>query len=255
MPPKSNSPKFVSPKVTKCADCIVLNDKLNLVIEEMKKMEQKMEQKILKLEEAWKNQETIQETTAAKFINMNKVMSENSQVKLQSRLSKVEKVISSSDCSGKKKIDSIQEVEERKKREKNCVLYGLQESDKTDPKQRCDDDKVLITKTLKKAGIKIKEADLLSVFRAGKKQDKNRPTIIKLSCQTTKDEIIKHGFHIKTETSIRVSPDLTPMQRENLSNLYKQAEEKNKDAESKNYLWRVVGPRDLPKLVKKPKQI
>jgi hypothetical protein len=45
------------------------------------------------------------------------------------------------------------------------------------------------------------------------------------------------------------------MQRENLSSLYKQAEDKNKHCESKNYCWRVVGPREMPKLVKKAKQI
>ena len=198
---------------------------------------------------------SMKEDTAEKLNSMVKTQTENSQVKFQARLQSVEKKISSTVVNAKAKEESIQEVEERKKREANFVVYGIPESSKTDPKQRCEDDKAFICETLKKSGVKVNQNELLSVFRAGKKVDaKNRPTVIKLSNKIKRDEIIQNGLQIKQQTDIRVSPDLTLMQREHLSSLYKQAEEKNQDSESKNYYWRVVGPREMPKLVKKTKQ-
>jgi hypothetical protein len=95
---------------------------------------------------------------------------------------------------------------------------------------------------------------LLNIFRAGKKSERARPVVIKLSSKEKRDDIIQKGKEIKITSNIRVSPDLTPMQRQQLSALYKEAEEKNGTA-SGNYEWRVVGPRDQPRLVKRTKEV
>ena len=80
---------------------------------------------------------------------------------------------------------------------------------------------------------------------AGKKSDKARPLVVKLNNKELRDDIISKGKKFKIATNISVSPDLTYIQRQNLSSLYTEAEEKN---ELENYEWKVVGPRNLPNL-------
>jgi hypothetical protein len=232
-------------KGCQCTDCSQLLTSVKYLLNEVAELKARVSNYDKSMKE--ENAETIN--------SLVKEQTKNSQVKFQARLNSVEKRISSTVVNAKAKEESIHEVEERKRREKNFVVYGLPESDKTEPRQRCDDDKALVCETLKKSGIQVDQNELVSVFRAGKKVDnKNRPTVIKLSSKIKRDDVIQNGLQIKTKTDFRVSPDLTPMQRETLSSLYKQADERNQSDESKNYCWRVVGPREMPKLVRKPKQ-
>jgi hypothetical protein len=148
---------------------------------------------------------------------------------------------------------AVSEMEEREKRKCNLVFYGIKESENENPKERVEEDKAKVIDTLRAAGIQLPMSSVFSIFRAGKKSDKTRPVVVKLSSREKRDEIIKRGREIKSSSNIRVSPDLTPMQRKNLSSLYAEAEEKNKTAPG-NFEWRVVGPRDQPRLTRRAKE-
>jgi len=173
---------------------------------------------------------------------------------VEDRLNSLEKKIPEGSHTMNEKNSAVDEMEEREKRKSNIVFYGLTESEKENSKDRVEDDKAEVISTLKTAGIQLTPSSLLQIFRAGKKSEKARPIIVKMSCKDEKDKIIEKGREIKTKTGIRVSPDLTPMQRKHLSSLYEEAEEKNK-IEMGNYEWRVVGPRDLPRLAKRQKGV
>ena len=148
---------------------------------------------------------------------------------------------------------ALDEVEDRERRKCNLVFYGLPESEQETPKDRVEDDKAGIRKTLEKVEIQFKPDEIITIFRAGKKSDRPRPVVVKLRSKELRDEIISKGKKIKIATHITASPDLTNIQRQNLSSLYTEAAEKNQ-TESENYEWKVVGPRDLPSLVRRAKK-
>ena len=127
------------------------------------------------------------------------------------------------------------------------------ESTKENPKDRVEDDKTEIKKALEKINVDIQPSEIVTIFRAGKKSDKARPLVVKLSNKEVRDDIISKGKKFKIATNISVSPDLTYIQRQNLSSLYTKAEEKNQN-ELENYEWKVVGPRNFPNLVRRTKR-
>ena len=90
------------------------------------------------------------------------------------------------------------------------------ESTKDNPKDRVEDDKTEIKKVLEKI-------NLVTIFRAGKKSDKARPLVVKLCNKELRDDIISKGKPFKTATNVTVLPDLTYMQRQNLSSLSTEA--------------------------------
>ena len=78
-----------------------------------------------------------------------------------------------------------------------------------------------------------------------KEDDKTRPMIVKLN-KEKRDQILENGKIFATNTQIKVAPDLTLMQRNQLNKLFEEAKVKNEALG--NYEWKVVGPRDTPRL-------
>jgi hypothetical protein len=156
------SPTKKARKVSKCkkCNCPDCNDK--------EKLHQNLLSEIAKISERLKILEkTTMKDNTAQLTSIIKQQTESTQDKFQARLHTVEKTISSNAVNAKD--NSIHEVEERKRRETNFVVYGLPESNNLEPKQRCEDDKVILSETLRKSGIQIHQNEFLSVFRAGKK--------------------------------------------------------------------------------------
>ena len=100
----------------------------------------------------------------------------------------------------------------KEKERSQFFVYGLQESNNTETKQRCEE-KVSLSETMRKSGIQNHQNEFLSVFRGEKIGDLNRPTVNKPSNKIKRDEIIQNGLQIKNQTDIRVSPHLTQMHR------------------------------------------
>ena len=65
--------------------------------------------------------------------------------------------------------------------------------------------------------------------------------------------LITDGRTIYLNKAVSVAPDLTKIQRQNRNEMIDKA--KDKTSRSENFLWRVVGPRDFPRLKRFPKDV
>jgi hypothetical protein len=226
-----------------------------------KELEEKLESATQKIVDLESQLEVVVKTTNQKFEEQMNQVPQPSVTKKQSTTLKSDKCEgeastsfseeTSKDDPGKR--TAIDEMEDRERRKCNLVFYGLLESAMENPKDRVEEDKTGVMRALEKIQIQMKPFEIVSIFRAGKKSEKARPLVVKLSSKERRDEIIRKGKSFKETTNITVSPDLTFMQRQNLSQLYTEAEEKNQN-EAENYEWKVVGPRDLPSLVRRRKK-
>lgn len=226
-----------------------------------KDLEGKLESATQKIVDLESQLEVVVKTTDQKFEEQMKQVPKPAITKMQATTPKSDKCKNeacpsvseetSKDDPGRR--SAIDEMEDRERRKCNLVFYGLLESAQENPKDRVEEDKTGVMRALERIQIQMKPIEIVSIFRAGKKSEKARPLVVKLSNKERRDEIISKGKSFKITTNITVSPDLTFMQRQNLSQLYTEAEEKTKN-EAENYEWKVVGPRDLPGLVRRKKK-
>lgn len=156
-------------------------------------------------------------------------------------------------------MDLCGEMSEQEHRRLNLVLRGVKESDKEEGDERKKDDMEAAINLFVKMEVatdtqvryEIKETYRLGRQEAGKRY---RPLLIKLTTMDLKDEFLRSKHTMKdynkvNNTRYRVDPDITKMQRERLSILKKDAEEKTKK-EKNGEKWFVWGSKDNPKLKK-----
>ena len=103
-----------------------------------------------------------------------------------------------------RKRTDLDEVEDRERQKCNLVFYGLLESTKENPKDRVEDDKTEIKRALEKINLDIQPCEIVTIFRAGKKSDKARPLVVKLSTKELRDDIISKGKEFKIATNLDV---------------------------------------------------
>lgn len=120
-------------------------------------------------------------------------------------------------------IDSFKEVDDKKKRENNLVLYNMEESKQADGKNREKED-IRKCQQLIQEGIGI-EQDFFNIkkaIRLGKwqnSQERPRPLLIRLDDAEEKWNIIKKAKNLKNYThhtlkKVIVTLDLTPKEQE-----------------------------------------
>ena len=90
----------------------------------------------------------------------------------------------------------------KEKERSQFFVYGLQESNNTETKQRCEEDKVSFSETMRKSGIQNHQNEFLSVFRGEKIGDLNRPTVNKPSNKIKRDEIIQMDYKSKIKLTL-----------------------------------------------------
>jgi len=151
--------------------------------------------------------------------------------------------------------DVLNEITERKNREANIVIYGLEESESTSRDERAEYDTKNVVEIADACEVKINQDDIDKVMRLGKydKEKKTkRPLLVKLKTVETKSKIFK-GIKKLNENeelkSINIANDLTKTERENEKKLYEQAKEMKKTV-SGDYTFRVRGPPWARKIVK-----
>ena len=119
-------------------------------------------------------------------------------------------------------METIEESEEQEKRKNNLVIVNLTESSKTNPKERAEEDLLIVKDTLKKV-IDIEVDDICEPVTLGKKipEDPNKPRPLKIKVKSLemKKQILQRSRKINEDVKdpkrrVYVNNDLTGTQRE-----------------------------------------
>jgi hypothetical protein len=147
-----------------------------------------------------------------------------------------------------------EEARERKDRELNVIIHGLEECDEEEAaaEERIKWDRSQCMEMAKSQRIKLEEHDIKFCRRVGPKKDKERPLVLGLYSHITRSKLIKAEYG----EGISVGPDMTRKQREEEAEIWKEMEERNnnrtEDQVSKNLSWRMVGQKGERRLILGP---
>ena len=159
------------------------------------------------------------------------------------------------------KVEMKEEMREREERATNVVVYGVKESEETDPEKRKKHDAEKVKEMAAKIGVTTGELEVK--FRAGKKNDaansKPRPMIVRVEDDETRENILRNARRLAREEewkTVFVSEDLTWKQREEAKaaekKLREEAEKKTEKAKNEGKSggkYVVVGPRGRRRVV------
>jgi len=151
----------------------------------------------------------------------------------------------------------LEEMNDRERRRKNVVMYGVKESDKAEGRQRLEDDKREINNIFTVLDVNLSvEDDAEFCRRIGPRGENARPLVCGFYTEWGKNTLLKYAKRLEgTELStISIAPDLTRQQRKAEMELEQEAIRKNEELDdedrSKNLEWQVVGRKGQRRLIK-----
>ena len=136
-------------------------------------------------------------------------------------------------------------MEDRRSRERNLVVKGVKDGDSKESEAAARN--VL-------SALKLADEDVRYMRRIGARKDKmkDRHIIITLRSGELRDRLLEHKREILEKHAIKIDQDLTKLQQENLSTIYKEASDRNdKLGTDPKFKWTVKGPRSNPFLGKR----
>ena len=155
---------------------------------------------------------------------------------------------------------AIQEIAEIESRKNNLTIFRLKEVSKDikEGPKRKEGDMNLLKKVLSAIDCEAEFDTITTIFRPGKQptdDDKPRPLTIILGNSIARNKILSNTKKLMDSEfkNISIQPDLTPRQRQHDRDLWREAEEKNKEMdaeEAKNYVFKPWGPPGMKKLRK-----
>lgn len=121
------------------------------------------------------------------------------------------------------KVDTVaSEIEDRNRRKKNLVFYGIKESEAKEGKDRQLDDAKRLSDIARV--LDIAEIEVEKIFRLGKKGDQqtHRPMLVKFSTEEAassflRNKTILHNCDDERAKDVYIAKDYTKLQRENRS--------------------------------------
>ena len=116
--------------------------------------------------------------------------------------------------------DKNKEMEERERRKKNLVVFGIPENNNADPVERKKHDTEKFSSVCNELGVPEVSSEILNSFRLGATNPKNEPRPLKiiLKSEEQKRKILSKARNLKTSPNIHfqkidVKPDLTLKER------------------------------------------
>ena len=139
---------------------------------------------------------------------------------VREKVGDMEKEIESGMEQAKKEVkeEMTVEMKEQEKKGSNIVVFGVKESEKSDPEEEKADDAAVIRKIAEEVDVEIAgEVEIL--FRAGKKEgaSKPRPIVVKVHDDETREALKRKAYLLGRKDAwkgVFVAPDLTRKQRE-----------------------------------------
>ena len=158
----------------------------------------------------------------------------------------------------KSKAGVFAELDNREARKKNIVVYGMEEAEMAEGRQRLEYDKKELDKIFTAIDVNISASeDVEFCRRVGEKGPQARPLVVGFFTEWSKSIALKNSKHLATSDmeNISIVPDLTQQQRRAEKSLQTEAERRNQEEltdedVSKNLVWRVVGKRGQKRLIK-----
>ena len=162
--------------------------------------------------------------------------------------------ISGKDASEHNVTAVMTEINERKNRECNMIIYGIKESDSDDKETRRTHDREHVDGVAEACAVLLEEDSITKIIRLGKysAEKKNRPLLVAFSHPGKKVEFFKGGSNLRDSTrykGVRLANDLTRTEREMEKNLYTKARDLSEEC-SGEFRFRVRGPPWARKVVK-----
>ena len=156
--------------------------------------------------------------------------------------------------------DSVfSEISERESKKCNLVLHKVKEPSNTlKGTEKKDADITKIMKIAATLNQELEKDDIKFCARIGEANDKStvpRPLLLGLKTENKKKSLLENAYKLANSDYSHISlvPDLTKRQRDQDSNVHKEAEKKYEEMseeESLNWMWRATGPRGHQYLVK-----
>lgn len=144
---------------------------------------------------------------------------------------------------------TINEINEREKRSKNIIIFGVNESESTDLNERKEYDKNQVVSIVSQMVPNI-DLNKSTIIRLGKPDSKKpRPLRVTLKNKEQAVEVFR-GQKKKPKKGIKIRNDLTVMQRENLQRLREQLVERQANGETDitiKYVRGIPGIFNIPK--------
>ncbi|XP_063427536.1 uncharacterized protein LOC134711038 [Mytilus trossulus] len=149
----------------------------------------------------------------------------------------------------------LEEINERKSRENNLIIFGIPEIDEENKEERENTDKERLNELIKDCKIQLDKENLKTIKRLGKfnTEKLNRPILVKLPSAEPKITLFRNIHYIKTNpkyAKVGVSNDLTQAEREQEKRLWEQAKKQTEEEISGDYHFRVRGPPWARKVVR-----
>ncbi|VDI00129.1 Hypothetical predicted protein [Mytilus galloprovincialis] len=141
----------------------------------------------------------------------------------------------------------IEEMNERKAREKNLIIFGITENQSEVKQERIDHDTEKINELFYDAKINLEEGNIMKTKRLGKYDSKkdSRPLLVNLKSIDSKLTLFKNMHYIRgmpKYEKVNVSNDLTQSEREQEKVLWAEAKKLQEQCISGEYQYKVRGP-------------
>ena len=144
----------------------------------------------------------------------------------------------------------LAEMNERKQREPNIIIYGQEECNSADRETRAKHDQKIAIEVSEACSTTITEEDIVKTMRLGKfdkeKEESTRPLLIQFKDKETKSKIFKNikktANNKKKIEETSISNDLTVAERENEKVLKGKAKDLTEAEQSGDFVYRVRGP-------------
>ena len=138
------------------------------------------------------------------------------------------------------------EVNERKARETNIVIYGLKETDSANKFTRLINDTQQVKNIMEVCEVEGNDEKIEKMLRLGRydKDRQNRPLLVQLDSVRTKLKMFRGSPKLKDGDcykEIRVTNDLTKSERENERKLFLEAKQLEEDSQGL-HKFKVRGP-------------
>ena len=149
--------------------------------------------------------------------------------------------------------NTLTEMKNRQQKEKNLVIYNLEEPATNLKKDRIEEDKNKIVKIATEIlDIKhLKKDDIIRAERLGEKKENSRPLLLEFKDEKKRSLILRRAAKLKDSDHqhISITHDMTPNEREQLKKLREEAKQKQ-ESEGGRWLYKVRGPPWALRIVK-----
>lgn len=141
----------------------------------------------------------------------------------------------------------IDEMNERKSRENNLIIFGFYENQSEVRQERIDHDIQQVKELYKACKIQLDTTSIKKTGRLGKfnNEKRDRPLLVTLSSVESKLVLFKNIHRIRELTEyekVNVSNDLTKAEREKEKQLWQEAKKLQLNDKSGDFIYKVRGP-------------